>query len=292
MGPLTSIWPMLPAGSGLAGARVRDANFEPGQRSSRGGEAILVVDLRHRYQGRNFRLAIDLGKTRHGKFGGTTRQQFGVGIGAAAGAGPEARKVETLALRMIEHGEIAGRHAREHGAALGLDDAEHGDGVEGRNADLTSTRLQAAERDHDAAGAVEGRDDGGPFVVRPNGETPCRPPAIAQHPQMGEQRSLGKARGARGIEKGCGRGSIDFWKFSLRTAPRREQRRISDAIGLFAIEQHDMAKQRQLAAQAAQVLDVGIGAETAGQQDRPAVRLGQRIAEIVTPIMAVERHEN
>jgi len=49
---------------------------------------------------------------------------------------------------MVEHGEVAGRHAREHGAALGLDDAEHGDGIEGRNADLAGAGLQAAERDH------------------------------------------------------------------------------------------------------------------------------------------------
>ena len=68
-------------------------------------------------------LAIDLNEARDRKIMDAISQDRGVGIGAAAGAGPQAGKVMILACGLVAHGEPGGVHAGECGAALGGDHA-------------------------------------------------------------------------------------------------------------------------------------------------------------------------
>ncbi len=184
--------------------RIDDADLVAGQGRTRGGETVILVAFGTGDQRAGFRLSIDLRQARHGKLGSTASQRRWIGVGPPASARSERGEVEVLTLRVIEHGRIGGGHAREHGAALSLDQLEHADRIEGGHAHIGRPGLQAAQQIQHAARAMEQRNDGGPAIAGRRTQALGRAPGVCQHAGMGQQRALGKACGAGGIEEGGG----------------------------------------------------------------------------------------
>ena len=193
---------------------------------------------------------------------------------------------------MVEHGGIGGRHAGEQGAALALDDLEHGHGIEGGNADIGGAVLQRAQDIQDAARAVEQRDDGGPAIAGHDAEAFAGAPGIGEHGAMGEQGALGESGGARGIEQGRDIAGAHRGQGALGHPAPLQQRVIAHRGARAAVEADDMGELRQFRAQRLDHLEIGIRAEGSRQQQRLAVGLGEGESEIVMPVMAVERHHH
>ena len=124
-------------------------------------------------------------------------------------------------------------------------------------------------------------------VQRSPASTASRAALLHRHQHHGpvrQQRALGKARGAGGVEQ-CG-DRIGIGR------DRREGMDFRDEARIVVLQREDMGEQRQRWPQRRDVLEIGVGAVLRGADQHLRVRLLQRIGKVILAVMRVERHED
>ena len=257
------------------------------------GQAVGVADLLHVHPVKHLLHPVDRAR------------------GAGHDAGPEAREVELLEERMVQHGDVHRRHAVRRRAALALDGGHHLHRVELLEEHHRRAVVDAAHDAEDASEAVEERHGDADAVARRQVLARADPKAVVRYVAVGELYALGEAGRAAGVLHVHDVVDAAFRLAREVVLPRRldgERHHLVERVHspvLLAAEEHDPLQvgvlrgleavpwaDLELRDELVQNLHVVAVAEARDYEDVLRVGLPEREVELALLVVGVERQED